>query len=164
MPLYVYIIYSPSLDQYDVGYTENLQDRIFRQRSTKKANDRVLKFTEEFAAKSETMKKELEIKSKKSRKYIERLVSSVGQSVPQESGNTWAVDGYLFSMDKRLNQKLSGLLKRKLFFPGLIPSFLLFANKKTANCFWMKTLSMQRNGFIIFTEYLVMSAIVKLRS
>ena len=83
MPLYVYIIYSPSLDQYDVGYTENLQDRIFRHKnsgskSTKKANDWVLKFTEEFAVKSEAMKRELEIKSKKSRKYIEKLVSSVG--------------------------------------------------------------------------------------
>ncbi len=79
----VYIIYSPSLDQYYIGHTENLQDRIFRHKnsgskSTKKANDWVLKFTEEFAVKSEAIKRELEIKSKKSRKYIEGLVSSVG--------------------------------------------------------------------------------------
>lgn len=83
MPFHVYIIYSSSLDQYYVGHTENLQDRIFRHKnsgskSTKKANDWVLKYTEEFSTKAEAMKRELEIKGKKSRKYIERLVSSVG--------------------------------------------------------------------------------------
>ena len=83
MSFLVYIIYSPSLDQYYIGHTEDIQDRIFRHKnsgskSTKKANNWVLKFTEEFAIKSEAMKRELEIKSKKSRKYIERLVSSIG--------------------------------------------------------------------------------------
>ena len=82
MPFHVYIIYSPSLDQYYVGHTENLPDRIFRHKnsgskSTKTANGRVLKFTEEFAVKSEAMKRELEIKSKKSRKYIKRLLDII---------------------------------------------------------------------------------------
>ncbi|MBK7375127.1 MAG: GIY-YIG nuclease family protein [Chitinophagaceae bacterium] len=30
MPFYVYIIYSPSLDQFYIGHTQSLEDRIFR--------------------------------------------------------------------------------------------------------------------------------------
>jgi putative endonuclease len=83
MLFYVYILYSPSLDQYYVGHTENLQDRIFRHtnsgsKSTKKANDWVVRYTEEFDSRQEAMRRELEIKKKKSRKYIEWLISSVG--------------------------------------------------------------------------------------
>jgi len=83
MPFYVYILYSPGLDQYYIGHTENLQDRIFRHtnsgsKSTKKANDSVIKYTEEFESRQKAMQRELEIKKKKSRKYIEWLISSVG--------------------------------------------------------------------------------------
>ena len=83
MPYHVYILYSPSLNQYYVGHTENLKDRIFRHnnsgsKSTKKANDWILKYTEEFESRQKAMSRELEIKNKKSRKYIEWLVSSVG--------------------------------------------------------------------------------------
>ena len=83
MPFYVYIQYSSSLDQYYIGHTEDLQKRIFRHtnsgsKSTKKANDWVVKYTEEFESRGEAMHRELEIKSKKSRKYIEWLISSVG--------------------------------------------------------------------------------------
>ena len=83
MPYYVYILYSSSLDQYYTGHTENLDNRIFRHnnsgsKSTKKANDWILKYTEEFESRQKAMSRELEIKNKKSRKYIEWLVSSVG--------------------------------------------------------------------------------------
>ena len=83
MLYYVYIIYSSTLDQYYIGHTENLQDRIFRHtnsgsKSTKKANDWVVKFTENFETRAAAVKREVEIKKKKSRKYIERLISSVG--------------------------------------------------------------------------------------
>ncbi len=44
----------------------------------KKANDWVVKYTESFETRAAAMKRELEIKKKKSRKYIERLISSVG--------------------------------------------------------------------------------------
>jgi putative endonuclease len=82
MPFYVYILYSSSLDQYYIGHTENLTDRVFRHKnsgskSTKKANDWEVKYTEEFASKREAMQKELEIKNKKSRKYIEWLINTV---------------------------------------------------------------------------------------
>ena len=74
MPFVVYIIYSPSLDQYYIGHSENMEDRLFRHnnsgsKSTKKANDWELVYTEIFPTKSETTKRELEIKKKKSRKY-----------------------------------------------------------------------------------------------
>jgi len=83
MPFYVYILYSSSLDQYYIGHTENLEDRIFRHtnsgsKSTKKANDWVIKYNEEFKLRKDAIHRELEIKSKKSRKYIEWLVGSVG--------------------------------------------------------------------------------------
>ena len=83
MSFYVYILYSPSLDQYYIGHTENLEDRIFRHtnsgsKSTKKANDWGIKYNEEFESRKDAMHRELEIKNKKSRKYIEWLIGSVG--------------------------------------------------------------------------------------
>ena len=79
MAYYVYIIYSATLDQYYVGHTENLDDRIFRHnnsgsKATKKASDWKLVYTEEFENRSEAIKRELEIKRRKSKKYIESLI------------------------------------------------------------------------------------------
>jgi predicted GIY-YIG superfamily endonuclease len=45
-------------------------------KSTKKANDWVVRYTEKFESRQKAMARELEIKNKKSRKYIEWLVSS----------------------------------------------------------------------------------------
>ena len=80
MPFIVYIIYSTTLDQFYVGHTENIEDRLFRHtnsgsKSTKKAHDWKLVYTEAFNTKSEAMKREVEIKKKKSRKYIESLIA-----------------------------------------------------------------------------------------
>ena len=79
----IYILYSAMLDQYYIGHSENISDRIFRHnnsgsKSTKKANDWVVKYTEGFGTRAEAMKRELEIKNKKSRKYLEWLINSVG--------------------------------------------------------------------------------------
>ena len=83
MSFYLYILYSSSLDQYYIGHTENLSDRIFRHnhsgsKSTKKANEWIIKYKESFETRSEAMQRELEIKNKKSRKYIELLIKKVG--------------------------------------------------------------------------------------
>ena len=83
MAFYIYILYSPSLNQYYVGHTQNVEDRIYRHKnsgskSTKKTNDWLLKYTEEFESREQAARRELEIKNKKSRKYIDWLVSSVG--------------------------------------------------------------------------------------
>lgn len=81
MPFYVYIIYSPSLDQFYIGHTQNLEDRLFRHnnsgsKSTKKAHDWALKYTEEFSTRAEAASRELQIKNRKSRNYIETLNGS----------------------------------------------------------------------------------------
>ncbi|HYH14593.1 MAG TPA: GIY-YIG nuclease family protein [Flavisolibacter sp.] len=83
MAFYVYILYSPAIDQYYVGHTENLSDRVFRHtnsgsRATKKVNDWQLLYSESFKTRSEAYSREMIIKKKKSRKYIEWLVSSAG--------------------------------------------------------------------------------------
>jgi putative endonuclease len=77
----VYIIYSNKIDQYYIGQTENLENRLYRHtnsgsKSTKKANDWVIKYTEEFSTRSLAMKREAEIKRKKSRSYIENLIKN----------------------------------------------------------------------------------------
>jgi len=81
MPYYVYIIHSPTLDQYYVGHTEDLNDRLFRHnnsgsKATKKANDWQLKYSESYNSRSEAMIRELDIKKKKSRKFIEALIKA----------------------------------------------------------------------------------------
>ena len=79
---FLYIIYSSSINQFYIGQTANLEDRLIRHnqgrsKSTKKGNDWVLKYTESFESRSEAVKRELEIKGMKSRKYIEELIQSV---------------------------------------------------------------------------------------
>ena len=83
MTYLVYIIYSATLDQFYIGHTGNLIDRLFRHnnsgsKATKKTNDWILKYTEEFSTKSEAAKRELDIKKKKSRKYVEWLITQQG--------------------------------------------------------------------------------------
>ncbi len=77
----VYIIYSASADAYYIGQTSDLEDRLFRHcnsgsKSTKKAKDWKLVYKEVYESRSESVLREREIKNKKSRKYIEQLISS----------------------------------------------------------------------------------------
>jgi putative endonuclease len=78
---HVYIIYSESTDSYYIGQISNLEDRLFRHcnsgsKSTKKAKDWKLVYKEVYESRSESVQREREIKNKKSRKYIEQLISS----------------------------------------------------------------------------------------
>ncbi len=80
---YVYIIYSKKIDRYYVGYTDDLEWRIERHNSgwgkyTKRGIPWRLVYKESFETKSEAIKREREIKRKKSRKYIEDLISHAG--------------------------------------------------------------------------------------
>ena len=80
MSFFVYIIYSASLDK--------LCRLHFRPRKrllehnggiseyTSKASDWLLKFSESYSTRDLAMKREKEIKKKKSRKYIEWLINS----------------------------------------------------------------------------------------
>lgn len=83
MPFTVYIIFSPSLNQYYIGHTADIEDRLFRHRnrgsmSTKKANDWELKYTDQFETRSAAMQREMELKSKKSRVFLEALINVAG--------------------------------------------------------------------------------------
>jgi putative endonuclease len=75
----VYIIFSISLDRYYVGHTANINDRLKRHnsgrsKSTKAGAPWQLMHTETFETKTKAYQRELEIKAKKSRKYIEHLM------------------------------------------------------------------------------------------
>jgi putative endonuclease len=76
-----YIIYSSSLDVYYVGYTADIVVRLAQHNTgistfTSKANDWVLKHTEPFSTRDEAAARERKIKKKKSRKYVEWLIST----------------------------------------------------------------------------------------
>jgi putative endonuclease len=82
MCFYVYILYSKIVDQYYVGHSTNLEDRFFRHlnsgsKATKKANDWKIVYQEEFGTKAEAYRREMEIKNKKSRRYIESVINAV---------------------------------------------------------------------------------------
>ena len=75
----VYVLYSPKIDQYYTGYTNNLDRRLSEHNRRKgKYTDRgipwVLVHTEVFSEKKEAQERELEIKAQKSRRYIEELL------------------------------------------------------------------------------------------
>jgi putative endonuclease len=81
MQWYTYIIYSSSTDRYYVGHTQNLSLRLERHnsgnsRSTKHGIPWEIVYFEVYSTKSEAMKREYEIKRKKSRKYIEELIGN----------------------------------------------------------------------------------------
>ena len=76
---FCYIIYSKTIDKYHVGYTDDLDWRLKRHnqgwgRFTKKGIPWKLVYFEQFATKSRAIRRENEIKQKKSRRYIEGLI------------------------------------------------------------------------------------------
>jgi putative endonuclease len=80
---FVYIIYSAKWDKYYVGSCNDLEIRVLqhnegRNISTKHGVPWELKYSASFITRGEATKREKEIKSKKSRKYIEWLISPVG--------------------------------------------------------------------------------------
>ena len=76
----VYILYSISVNKYYVGHTgDEIQERIRKHLSnhegfTSLFKDWKLKYTETFETKSEAYRRELEIKSWKSKKRILKLI------------------------------------------------------------------------------------------
>ncbi len=83
MNYFTYILQSIYKKSYYIGYTHNLASRIDKHnsgftKSTKSGIPWELVYFEQFETKSEAIKRELEIKSKKSRKYIELLIEAKG--------------------------------------------------------------------------------------
>ena len=79
MPHYVYILYSTSRDRYYIGSATDIEERLNRHNagatpSTKSGRPWKVVYTEEYSTKSETLKRESQIKRQKSRMYIEALI------------------------------------------------------------------------------------------
>ena len=80
MKYYVYILYSASLNKYYVGSTEDVYSRLEKHLQnhkgfTGKAKDWILKYTETYNSKSESIKREFQIKTWISRKMIESRIA-----------------------------------------------------------------------------------------
>ena len=80
MSHYVYILYSLKSDRYYVGCTSDIANRLLqhnsgRNQSTKHGLPWELKYTETFISLNEARCREIEIKKKKSRKYLEWLIN-----------------------------------------------------------------------------------------
>ena len=76
---YFYVIYSRKLDRYYIGSTNNLERRLKEHNRGKNKYVRLgipweLVYYEEFESLAEARKRELEVKRKKSRVYIEMLI------------------------------------------------------------------------------------------
>ncbi len=85
MSYYVYIIQSAVDDSYYVGSTQDIEARLLRHNQgrskyTKARRPWVLVHTEKFPSRSEAVKRENQIKARKSRKFIEKLVTASRQS------------------------------------------------------------------------------------
>ncbi|MBF9252044.1 GIY-YIG nuclease family protein [Pontibacter sp. 172403-2] len=83
MGYYTYILYSEKLDRYYIGSCEDMEVRIMqhnsgRNKSTKGGIPWQIKHTETFETRLTAISREIGIKKKKSRKYIEWLISSAG--------------------------------------------------------------------------------------
>jgi putative endonuclease len=81
---YTYILFSEKLNKYYIGHAEDICLRLERHnagwsRFTSTATDWQLKYSEKFLTKGQAARRELEIKRKKSRKYIEQLIMAGGR-------------------------------------------------------------------------------------
>ena len=80
---YIYILFSATLNRYYIGHTtttpqERLQKHLTNHDGfTAKAKDWVIVHQETFDSKNLALRRELAIKAKKSRTYIEKLIDSV---------------------------------------------------------------------------------------
>ena len=77
----VYVLYSATRDRYYVGQTNDLPDRIRRHnegrnKATKSGGVWTLVYSEQYETRSEAVRRESEIKARKSRRYIEGLIKS----------------------------------------------------------------------------------------
>ena len=83
-----YVLYSATADRYYIGHCEDLNSRISRHNSRMVPSTRPfvpwsLIYYEEFDTRAKAGKRELEIKKKKSKKYLEWLIQNgPGSHVP----------------------------------------------------------------------------------
>ena len=80
MAFHVYILYSEKCDKYYIGQTQDLDQRLYEHnmnkggKFSKSCAPWRLIYSQTYQTRTEAVKREREIKSKKSRKYIEDLM------------------------------------------------------------------------------------------
>jgi putative endonuclease len=90
---FVYILFSKSKNKYYVGSTgDELDERIRRHNTnhkgfTGKVGDWELVYKESFDSKVDALRREKEIKNKKSRRYIKRLVQNIPTYSREDQGS-----------------------------------------------------------------------------
>ena len=83
MKYYIYIIYSEKRDRYYIGYCSEIETRLSKHNygatpSTRSGIPWKLVYYEEYNTKTEAIIREKDIKKKKSRDYIEKLINNNG--------------------------------------------------------------------------------------
>ncbi|NND34745.1 MAG: GIY-YIG nuclease family protein [Saprospiraceae bacterium] len=78
---YMYILFSETRDRYYIGSSDDVQRRLQdhntgRSKSTKTGRPWILAYSETFATRSLAVKREMEVKRKKSRNYIQWLINN----------------------------------------------------------------------------------------
>jgi putative endonuclease len=82
MRYFVYILISTKCDKYYIGYSGELEKRIYEHnhkkggKFSKTCSPWELVYKEGFASRGEALRREREIKSRKSRKYVEALIAN----------------------------------------------------------------------------------------
>jgi putative endonuclease len=84
---YTYILFSGKLNKFYVGSTNDLQLRFQEHNRGKTPFSKLgmpwqLKYYQEFNSRSQAVQREMEIKRKKDRKYIQRLIDSFDSEHP----------------------------------------------------------------------------------
>jgi len=87
MEFYMYIIFSSKLDKFYVGSTNDVVRRLADHNRGKSGFTRtgipwVLKYSEKFNDRASAVRREMEIKKRKERKYIELLIDTDGSGHP----------------------------------------------------------------------------------
>ena len=77
----VYILYSTILDKYYIGYTSNLEERLYKHLHsskgfTSRAKDWIIVYHEAYSTKSDALIREKQIKNWKNRTFIENLITT----------------------------------------------------------------------------------------
>ena len=90
---YTYILFSPKLDKFYTGSTNDLERRLKDHNRGKTNFTRMgmpweLKYFETFNTKGEAVRREMEIKKQKNRQYILQLINRGGSEHPDTSGGS----------------------------------------------------------------------------
>ena len=132
MNFFVYIIYSVSLDRFYIGYTFDLEKRLSEHNRgiseyTSKASDWSLRYSEPCSSRELAMKREKEIKRKKSRTYIESLIKSAGENLTNK--------GWYFPIAIGIRIRGSSpLISTKLKTPGFLAGFYVYRSTTSKIC------------------------------